>query len=153
MISIEEFAERLLHLGAGRDPRPMPRKRRDREILMKSLLMTLDSEAVYSEREVNELIEAWKSDGAPALETDHVTVRRMLVDYGLLERTPDGGRYRVGFPPRPLAFDLEVDELDVRATVAAYREQQARRPRRRPGRDEASAGRTARRPRSLSGRR
>jgi len=69
-------------------------------------------------------------DVAPALETDHVTLRRMLVDYGHLERTADGRAYRVAFPARPTAFALDVDEIDVRATVAAYRAWLASRPKR-----------------------
>jgi hypothetical protein len=69
---------------------------------------------------------------APAIETDHVTLRRMLVDYKHLERTDDGRFYRVGFPARPTAFALGVDEVDVRATIAAYRAWRASRPRRAP---------------------
>ncbi len=120
MISLEEFIERLVRLGADRGPRRLPRKRRDRQILMKSFLLTLDSGRSYSEAEINELIRAWNAEVTPAIETDHVTVRRMLIDYGQLERTADGRAYRVGFPPGPMAFDLEIDDVDVRATVAAY---------------------------------
>ena len=135
MIGPEEFVERLCLLGADRGPRRFPRRPRDREILMKSIVMGLDSRRTYREPEVDDALLAWKRDVAPAIETDHVTVRRLLVDYGHLERTRDGGAYRVGFPPRPVAFDLEVDEIDVRATVAAYRDHVAReRERRRRGR-------------------
>ena len=59
MLSVEEFAERLIRLGAGWTPRPLPRKRRDREILMKSVLLTLDSDAEYSELEINERLQRW----------------------------------------------------------------------------------------------
>ena len=133
MISPEEFVERLCLIGADRGPRGFPRKRRDRQILMKSFLMGLDSDRRYDEVEINEALLAWNRDVAPAIETDHVTLRRHLVDHGLLERTADGGSYRIGFPPRPVAFDLEVDEIDVRATVAAYLDQVRRRPKRKPG--------------------
>jgi len=133
MISPEEFVERLCLLGADRGPRSFPRKRRDRQILMKSFLMGLDSDRSYREVEINEALQAWNRDVAPAIETDHVTLRRHLVDHGLLERTADGRSYRVGFPPRPVAFDLEVDGIDVRATVAAYLDAIRRRPKRKPG--------------------
>jgi hypothetical protein len=76
---------------------------------------------------------------APAIETDHVTIRRLLIDYGQLERTADGRAYRVGFPPRPLAFDLEIEELDLRATVAAYLEHQRRRRSERSARSQQTA--------------
>ena len=82
--------------------------------------MTMDSGRNYSESDINEILKAWKRTIAPAIETDHVTLRRLLVDHGELERTADGSFYRVGFPPRPVAFDLEIEEIDVAGTVAAY---------------------------------
>jgi hypothetical protein len=130
MISPEEFVERLCRLGADRGPRRLPRKRRDREILMKSIRMTLESARTYTEAEINGALLGWKRDVGPAIETDHVTLRRLLVDYGHLERTADGRAYRVSYPSRPVAFDLEVDHVDVRATIAAYREYSERRRRR-----------------------
>lgn len=129
VIGVDEFVERLCQLGARRGPRGFPRRVRDRRILMKSILLDLDSARVYCEREIDEILRAWNREVAPEIETDHVTLRRWLVDYGLLERTADGRAYRVGFPPGAVAFDLEVDPLDTRATVAAYREQQRRRAR------------------------
>ncbi len=121
MITLDEFLERLLRVGAGR-PRGLPRKLRDRQILMKSILLTLDSARSYTEPEINAALEHWNAEVVPAIRTDYVTLRRMLVEHGLLERTVDGRVYRVGFPVRAPAFELEVDELDVRAMVAAYRQ-------------------------------
>jgi len=126
VISPEEFVERLCRLGGDPGPRPFPRRRRDRDILMKSMVMLLDSGRTYREPEINDLLDGWLRDVAPQLATDHVTLRRLLVDYGHLERTASGSRYRVGYPPRPVAFDLEVDDIDVRATVAAYLDHQQR---------------------------
>ena len=122
MVTVDEFVERLCRLGADRGPRGFPRRQRDRSILMKSIVMLLDSSRSYREREIDSLLRAWNRDVAPAIATDHVTLRRLLVDHGHLERTADGGTYRVGFPAAPLAFELEVDEIDVRATIAAYLE-------------------------------
>jgi hypothetical protein len=130
MISAEEFVERLCRLAADRGPRRFPRKRRDREILIKSITMTLESARTYSEAEVNDALLSWKREVGAEIETDHVTLRRLLVDHGHLERTADGRAYRVGYPSRPMAFDLEVDDVDVRATLAAYREHSERRRRR-----------------------
>lgn len=148
MISAEEFVERLCRVGADRRPRGFPRALRDREILMQSIVLGLDSSRDYTEREIDAALRDWKRDVAPAIETDHVTIRRLLVDWGRLERTPDGARYRVGFPPRGVAFDLEVYDLDLRATVAAYLEWQRRRPRgpAQPG-SASSPGRLRTRPR------
>ena len=139
MISRAEFCSHLCRLGAG-SPRPFPRKLRDREILIKSFQMELDSTRVYSESAINAQLLRWLREIVPAIETDHVTVRRLLVDFGYLERTADGSRYRVGFPVQPVAFALDVDDLDQRAAVAAHRdtEQRRRAERRHRGRPSSS---------------
>ncbi len=131
MITLDEYLDRLCRLGVDRGPRGFPRKRRDRQILMKSILSLMDSARVYSEPEINELLQLWNEKVAPAIQTDHVTLRRLLVDWGHLERTADGGSYRVGFPPSGVLFELEVDEVDVVQTVAAYQEVLRRQPKRR----------------------
>ena len=131
MITLEEFVERLCRLGADRGPRRFPRGGRDREILMKSIMMLLPGDRTYTEREINVLLQGWNRDVAPAIDSDHVTWRRLLVDYGHLERTADGRKYRVGIPARPVAFALEVDDVDVRATIAAYQEYAGQRRQRR----------------------
>ena len=59
MISPEEFVERLCLLGADRGPRRFPKKPRDREILMKSMVMLLRSDRTYGEPEINEALQAW----------------------------------------------------------------------------------------------
>jgi len=104
---------------------------------MKSVVMLMDSSLTYSEKEVNQVLQGWAREVAPAIDSDHVTLRRLLVDYGLLERTADGRKYRVGFPPRPMAFDLEVDDIDVRTTIAVYLDH-AERQRRQRRRDFAN---------------
>jgi hypothetical protein len=133
MIRVEEFVERLCLLAADRGPRAFPRRREDRQILMKSIVLLLDSRRAYTEPEINEALKDWSRDVAPAIGVDHVTLRRLLVDHGQLERSADGGIYRVGFPASPVAFDLDVDEIDVRATIAAYLDHLRSRPRRAPG--------------------
>ncbi len=132
MITLDEFVDRLCRLGADGASRRFPRNSRDREILMQSVVMQLDSERSYNEKEINAQLKAWSRDVAPSIEVDHVTLRRLLVDYQRLERTADGSVYRVGFPARTVAFELEVYDLDLRATVAAYRDQiETRRKRRK----------------------
>jgi hypothetical protein len=127
MITLEEFVERVLELCADRGPRSFPRGTRDREILMKSITLDLDEKRTYSERELNEHVKRWLREIAPAIESDHVTLRRTLVDYGQLERTRDGKEYRVGFPRKTVAFDVEIYDVDLRATVAAFRAGRAQR--------------------------
>lgn len=126
MISLDEFVERLCRVGADRGPRAFPRSGKDREILFQSIVLTLDSARLYSEREINDALNLWRRDVAPAIDIDHVTLRRTLVDYGRLERTADGRAYRVGFPPKAMAFDLAIYDLDLPGTIAAYLEYAAR---------------------------
>jgi hypothetical protein len=121
MITLDEFVERLCRLCADPVTRPFPRARRDREILLQSIVMLLDSTRTYEEREINEILKAWRRDVAPSIETDHVTLRRTLVDYGRLERTATGSSYRVAFPQRMTAFELGVYDVDLKGTIAAYR--------------------------------
>lgn len=127
MISVDEFVERLCKLGATPNPRPFPRASRDREILIESIRMSLDSSATYREREINESLKKWSREIAPAIQIDHVTLRRTLVDGGHLERTADGRFYRIAFPAKVTAFALGVYDLDLPAIVADYRERAAER--------------------------
>jgi len=129
VITLDEFVERLCRLGSDRGPRAFPRKRRDRTILFQSIRLWLNSERRYTESEINDALRAWLREVAPAISTDHVTIRRLLVDYGHLDRTPDGAVYQVGFPREMDVFELEVYDVDVRATCAAFRDDQARRAR------------------------
>jgi hypothetical protein len=139
MITLDEFVERLCRLGADGASRRFPRSTRDREILMQSVVMQLDSERSYNEKEINGQLVAWSRDVAPSIDVEHVTLRRLLVDYQRLERTADGASYRVGFPARTVAFELGVFDLDQRATVAAYRDHVEGQRRRRKAKAAAAS--------------
>ena len=69
MISVEEFVERLCLIAVDRGPRRFPRKRKDRHIIMKSILMGMDSARTYTEGQVNEIIQDWNREVAPAIDT------------------------------------------------------------------------------------
>ena len=57
-------------------------------MMLWGLWMRFDTRRRYSEREVNELLNAWHLFG------DHCTLRRELIDMRLLERKSDGSEYR-----------------------------------------------------------
>lgn len=57
-------------------------------MMLWGLWMHFDSRRKYSEREVNEILNAWHLFG------DHCTLRRELINMRLLERKPDGSEYR-----------------------------------------------------------
>ena len=71
-------------------------------------------------------VRAWFLREAEALaQLDHPAIRHV---YELGEI--DGAAYRVGFPAGPFAFALEIWDVDVRGTIAAYLEHQRARARR-----------------------
>jgi hypothetical protein len=64
-----------------------PGKRPEQVLALWCLWMAFDGKRRYSEREVNEVINAHHAFG------DHCLLRRELVEADLLERTPGGERY------------------------------------------------------------
>lgn len=63
-------------------------------LMLWGLWMRFDASRRYSEREVNDILNAWHLYG------DHCTLRRELVNEKLLARRPDGTEYRK-LPRRP----------------------------------------------------
>ena len=115
-ITSEEFAERLLSLclrgGAGRE---LPRKRRDRWILYRSIQSKLTEAHPLAEREVTARIQDWLLDAGRDFATDAVTLRRELVDEGFLERDAYGREYRASRAhERNVRFEEPPTDLDER---------------------------------------
>ena len=65
-----------------------PNKRSEQVLALWCLWMAFDGKRRYSEREVNEVLNAHHAFG------DHCLLRRELVEMKLLERTPGGEQYR-----------------------------------------------------------
>ena len=73
----------------------------DRLVILRALAARIAPERVYTEHELNELIQA---NVHPDV-IDHVSVRRDLIDYQFIRRTDTGARYwrdltSQGIPPR-----------------------------------------------------
>lgn len=64
------------------------------QLMLWGLWLRFDARRRYSEREVNQILNAWHAFG------DHCTLRRELVNAQLLARRPDGSDYRK-LPRRP----------------------------------------------------
>ena len=69
----------------------LPAKRARRRLLLEYLVQSFEPGRRFPEREVDAALRAWCAGG----EVDHVTVRRYLVDEGLLSRE-DGMYWRSG---------------------------------------------------------
>lgn len=129
-ISIVEFKERLTLLCLSRGGRGFPRKPPDRHILFKSVTLMLESHRTYTETEVNESLTQWLTLVGQAIELDHVSLRRDLVDAGYLKRDLAGRSYRVDPEQTSRLFEIGVEDIDpvavledsVRKTEARKRE-------------------------------
>ncbi len=67
----------------------------DRAVLQTTILQRFDPQATWSERQVNEILKAWLASVGAMMETDHVHLRRWLIDTQVLARTADCAEYRV----------------------------------------------------------
>ncbi len=99
-----------------------PGKRRDRHILLKSVVLTLDKRSEYTELEVNPKLQLWLQNVDGHLHLDHVDLRRHLIDEEFLGRSKDGSRYWVAVSSRhQLVFDPEIEEVDVHRLLSQER--------------------------------
>ena len=62
---------------------------RTRIPVLRYLAGKFEEDLVYSQKEVNSIINEWHNFG------DYFILRRLLIDYGFLARTADGSRYWV----------------------------------------------------------
>ncbi len=107
----------------------------DRAVLQTTLVQRFDPQASYRERDVNEILKGWLDSVGVMVETDHVHLRRWLVDTNVLMRKDDCSEYRIHpqLELRPdLVRDAAVAQRDAAAIVAeARRTAQDRRAARR----------------------
>lgn len=64
-----------------------PRKEKRKVVILEAIVQYFDKDEIYSEREVNEKLKM--------IYPDFATIRRYLIDYGMLERNKDGTAYWV----------------------------------------------------------
>jgi len=132
-ITRDEFKRRITALCLGGVGPGLPRKERDRHILLKSVSLALGHGREYTEPSLNAALERWLAAAGPAVRIDHVSLRRYLVDEAYVVRDAAGRSYRV----RPSGewssiFERGVDDIDVLGAVrAAVAERKERRGRRR----------------------
>ena len=79
----------------------LPRKQKEKQIVLAEIAKRFDPEHVYTEPEVNEILQA--------IYEDYVTLRRYLVDYSLLDRESDGSGYWLRQPTEQEKGDSEMD--------------------------------------------
>jgi hypothetical protein len=80
----------------------------------------------YSEREVNEILRGFLAAPGAMLATDHVELRRWLIDFRLLERDGFGRVYTTGMPaPEFVVAGAQLVELDLAALAGEARARDA----------------------------
>lgn len=126
----EEFRARLSAICLESPIVGMPRRRRDRHILFRSVVMMLGPDRERDRVSLLEGLEAWLA--LVEVEIDAVSLRRYLVDDGYLERDRAGLRYvpRLAGRGGP-RFEPDVDGIDVRQLLRHERiriEAERRRP-------------------------
>ena len=117
-IAREEFETRLAELCLKSAVAGFPRKHKDRHILLKRIVLTVDVGRDSSEAEIDERIIFWLSDVARSIDFDHVSLRRLLVDERYLERDDAGSVYGVSASGAVRqTFEPDVDRVDVYESI------------------------------------
>ena len=119
LIDSTTYARRLVTLCLRSGFITFPARPADRAILQKSMIRYFDPDARYSQKGVDTILKQWTQEIGRKIRVDHVTLRRLLVDDGYLERRPDGARYRVTLSgPFAFQFAPDVDTVDDKALIA-----------------------------------
>jgi len=85
------------------------------------------------------ILRDWLDHEGSFVRTDHVELRRLLVDFGLLRRDGFGRSYwRPESPPEFAAIFRELESVDVRTAVAQARAEAARKRNERAKRRRAA---------------
>ena len=108
-----EFEARLSAVFSGR-VMILPRKQRDRHILLRAIAQAVENRSPYSEQELNRSLKEWIASTGLDASLDHVSLRRYLVEYGYLLRDRAGRLYTVRINGnQTVQFDSGIEALDV----------------------------------------
>lgn len=116
-ISADEFKQRLAQLCLTGNSAGLPRRQRDRQIILKSAALCFSRDRTYTEPDVNSVLARWISDVGHSLEIDRTFLRRALVDEQYLERSSNGDAYRLSVPDGAALFAPEVDGMDPEGVI------------------------------------
>ena len=109
----ETFRNRLVELCLSSGMTGLPRNPEDRLLLLRSVVLTLDRDARYNEKQLDDLLISWLTHVGTSITLNHVNPRRRLIDEGLLECTRDGAHYWVvESPTATQLFDASVENCD-----------------------------------------
>ena len=108
----------------------LPKREEDRRMLYALGAWRIHEAGADQEPAINTELEQWLGKFCFAVNVDHVTFRREMVDAGFIGRSDDGSRYWINDQQvhRTVAADaLDVDPGDVMVDETAAREERKRR--------------------------
>ena len=119
--AVERYAKlavrRGISLGALRSSNA-----RDFAVVLAAAAQPFRAGHVFTEPEVNDLLRTFLEGAGAMLATDHVELRRWLIDFRLLERDGFGRAYSAGTPgPEFAAASAELSTVDVTALARGAR--------------------------------
>ena len=95
---------------------------RDFHVMLAAAAQSFPRHREFSEREVNDLLRSFLADAGSMLATDHVEMRRWLVDFRLLARDGYGRVYKAGTPKAEIsALVAELAGIDLAEVARAAR--------------------------------
>ena len=106
----------------------LPARPGDQALLLQLAAARFEAQKAYRESEVNETLKSWLQTLCAPFGIDHVTMRRLMVDSGLLTRDKAGSMYRIN-PKRAgdLDADHAIEPAQVLAEIQSERETRKRR--------------------------
>ena len=110
----------------------VPKRPADQELLVALAASQIDAHRSCLESEVNERLRNWLAAISEPFGIDHVTLRRMLVDSGLLKRTSSGSMYQIN--AGRLAEIETIRGIEPADVLAQVRDERDLRKRQRQGR-------------------
>jgi len=126
-ITRNAFVRTFPRLVGGRSL--LPKKRSELQMLLTSVAFAFEFDRIYSEKQVNGLILGWISRFGEELGVDYVTLRRYLVDEGILRRDEFGTSYELAQSSPYFTYDLSIRDLDLAEIVAQADEERVARKR------------------------
>jgi RimJ/RimL family protein N-acetyltransferase len=122
-ISKSDFKARLIKLCGKSNLMQFPKRHKDQLVLLASVILNLKPKKQYSEKSINKSIIEWLRKMASKSYLDHVTLRRYLIDFGLLERDPAGHRYHVVESKLSHLFERYIQTIDPFSLIKEFRAQ------------------------------
>ncbi|MFT4413673.1 DUF2087 domain-containing protein [Fredinandcohnia humi] len=83
----EEISKKYFSAGTQKSLRKFPSKEKQRLVVLREIAKQLKVEHFYKEKELNEVLKE--------IYEDYVMIRRYLIEYGFIDRKPDGSQYWV----------------------------------------------------------